>query len=113
MELVTSAIGSLTGLAAIGLALLYIASTIHSDAKVSERVNDYTATLEKRMRRMERAQRRESARRYQLEGALREAGIPIPPWPDAPEDDDDDQDDAQPAQVPRFLVPRRFSRRNA
>jgi hypothetical protein len=109
MDLVTNILGSLTGLAAIGLGLLYIASTIHSDAKVSERVNQYTIALEQRMVRMERAQRRESARRYQLEGALRDAGIPIPPWPDAP--DDDDEPDPAPVRRPRFVVQERFSRR--
>jgi hypothetical protein len=111
MDLVTNILGSLTGLAAIGLGLLYIASTIHSDAKVSERVNAYTIALEKRMVRMERAQRRESARRYQLEGALCEAGIPIPPWPDMP--DDDDGDEPAPVRKSRFVVQERFSRRNS
>lgn len=74
------------GLLAVAVALFFIARSIRADARLTKRWSDLAHDLESRLNVMERALRRQRARTDQLEGILREAGLPIPPWPDDPED---------------------------
>lgn len=83
------------GLAALALALFFVARSIRADARFDRRLAQHSDRLEERIKVLEAKQVREERRRYQLEAILRAAGIPIPPWPD------DDTTDGGVVLIPR------------
>lgn len=82
----------LGGLAALAVALIWIARTLWQDARLTRRWQDIANELDARVRKLERAYTRERSRRVQLEEVMRRAGMDLPPWPA----DDDDTDDEAP-----------------
>lgn len=93
-----------SGLAGFVVVLFWIARTIRQDARLTRRWQEIAddlrtanSDLEDRVHRLERSWRRERTRRVQLEGVLRDAGMPLPSRP-ADDEDPDPLDD--PAEQP-------------
>lgn len=84
--------GDLGGLGALAVALFWVGLAIRNNARLTRMWRDTAEELSKRVATLERSYERERARRIQLEGALRDAGVPVPPRRD--------DDDAEPADHP-------------